>query len=316
MKIAAFPKAYLDQMSVDRTMTVFDWIEQARALPVDGLEMYSGFFWDTSAAAVERVGAALDAAGFEMPMLCASPDFTHPDPDVRQREFDTEVRMIEITRVLAGPGGSCRVLTGQAHPGVAVEQGLAWAVDAIERLIPIAAQHEVVLAIENHYKDGAWTYPEFAQRPELFLQVLDRIDERVWFGVQYDPSNALVAGADSADFLAQVVDRVVTMQASDRYLAGGTTLDDLRTADGTLGYSPDLRHGVIGKGLNDYDRIFTLLTEAGYDGWISIEDGVNGLDEMRQSAEFLQQARQRWFGGSTAVRVRTRDAAIAAARRG
>lgn len=311
MRIAAFPKAYLQAMAVERTKTVFEWIEQARVLPVEGLELYSGFFWDTSTAAVDRVGQALVTAGFEMPMLCASPDFTNPDADQRAREFDREVRMVEITRALAGPGGSCRVLTGQAHPGVGVEQGLDWATDAIERLIPIAAEHQVVLAIENHYKDGTWTYPEFAQRPELFRRVLDRITERVWFGVQYDPSNALVAGVDSADFLATVVDRVVTMQASDRYLAHGASLEGLRRADGTIGYSPDLRHGVIGSGLNDYDRIFSTLVAAGYDGWISIEDGVNGMAEMRQSADFLRQARTRWFGGSTGVSVRTRETAIA-----
>jgi sugar phosphate isomerase/epimerase len=102
------------------------------------------------------------------------------------------------------------------------------------------------------------------------------------------------------------------MQASDRFLASGTTLDDLRQADGTIGYSPALMHGVIGRGLNDYDRIFATLVGAGYDGWISIEDGVNGMDEMRQSAEFLRDARERWFGGSTAVRVRSRELALLA----
>jgi sugar phosphate isomerase/epimerase len=110
-----------------------------------------------------------------------------------------------------------------------------------------------------------------------------------------------------------VIDRVVTMQASDRFLEPGTTLDDLRQADGTIGYSPALKHGVIGQGLNDYDRIFTILVDAGYDGWISIEDGVNGLGELRASADFLRAARDRWFGGSTAVRVRNHEAAKQAA---
>jgi len=61
---------------------------------------------------------------------------------------------------------------------------------------------------------------------------------------------------------------------------------------------------VIGRGLNDYDRIFSILVEAGYDGWISIEDGVNGMDEMRDSVDFLLEARQKWFGGSIANSVR------------
>jgi len=37
MKIAAFPKCYIDRIAGDRTMSVFDWIEMARSLDADGL---------------------------------------------------------------------------------------------------------------------------------------------------------------------------------------------------------------------------------------------------------------------------------------
>jgi sugar phosphate isomerase/epimerase len=217
--------------------------------------------------------------------------------------------MMRITARLGGPGASTRVLSGQRHPGVSREQGLEWAADAIQWLIPIAGELDVTLAIENHYKDGSWQYPEFAQRADVFLDLIGRIEDRAHFGVQYDPSNAIVAGDDSADFLDLVLDRVVTMQASDRSLAPGGSLDDLRQSDGTLGYSPLLQHGVLGRGLNDYERIFSTLVGAGYDGWISIEDGVNGMGEMRESVEFLRNAREVYFGGSTAVRVRAHEAA-------
>jgi sugar phosphate isomerase/epimerase len=309
MRISVFPKAYIVPIAIDRTMTVFEWIDLARSLPADGLELHSGFFWDTSASAVDQVGDAVRAAGFEMPMLCASPDFTNPSAEQRAREFDLEVEMIGITARLGGPGATCRVLSGQGYPEVSIEQGLDWAADAILRLIPIAREQGVTLAIENHYKASTWKYPEFAQKKEVFLSLLDRIPEREFFGVQFDPSNAIVAGEDSADFLEVVIDRVVSMQASDRYLAPGADLELLRQADGTLGYSPSLMHGVIGKGLNDYDRIFSILVGAGYDGWISIEDGVNGMDEMRDSVEFLRESREKWFGGSTANTVRNLEAA-------
>ncbi len=314
MRISVFPKGDLDAIVVDHTMTVFDWITRARQLPIDGLELYSGMFDDTSKAFVDRVGDALVAADFEMPMLCASPDFTHPDADERKRQVDREAEMIGIASALGGPGASCRVLSGQRHPEVSVEAGLDYASEAILSLLPLARELDVTLAIENHYKDGFWAYPEFAQKSEVFLALLDRIDDRVNFGVQFDPSNAVVAGDDSADFLELVIDRVVTMQASDRSLAPGANLDDLRQSDGTLGYSPYLQHGVIGKGLNDYPRIFSILTEHGYDGWISIEDGVNGMGEMRESVEYIREARDRYFGGSTAISVRTQDAARANAK--
>jgi sugar phosphate isomerase/epimerase len=311
MRISVFPKGELDALVVDHTLTVFDWITMVRALPIEGVELYSGMFTDTSEAAVDRVGDALAAAGFAMPMLCASPDLAHPDPDVRARERDGEADMIRIAARLGGAGASCRVLSGQRHPGVEVEQGLDWVTESILELLPLARELGVTLAIENHYKDGFWRYPEFAQKSEVFLALLDRIEDRVSFGVQYDPSNAIVAGDDSADFLDLVIDRVVTMQASDRSLAPGASLDELRQSDGTLGYSPALQHGVIGRGLNDYPRIFTTLSRHGYDGWISIEDGVNGMADLRTSVEFLLDARDRYFEGSRAISVRHHDEARA-----
>ena len=159
----------------------------------------------------------------------------------------------------------------------------------------VAREEGVVLGLENHYKDGFWKYPEFAQKQDVFLELLATIPEREQLGVQFDPSNAIVAGDDPVELLRSVAGRVVSMHASDRYLADGASLDDLRQTDGTIGYSPDLRHGVTGQGLNDYDAIFSILAASGYQGWISIEDGMNGLDEMRESLEFLAAMASKYF---------------------
>jgi sugar phosphate isomerase/epimerase len=291
MKIAAFPKCYIDDIAMRRTMSIFDWILMARDLPCEGLELYEGFLWQTDAAYLDSMGDALARAGFAMPMLCCSPDFTNPDAAARARAFDHQVEMMRVTRRLGGPGATCRVLSGQRYPEVARADGVAWVVDAINRLIPIARELDIVLGLENHYKDGAWRYPEFAQKMDVFLEIVDAIPERAHFGVQFDPSNAIVAGDDPLVLLDRVKDRVVSMHASDRYLAEGATIGSLRQSDGSLGYSPNLRHGVTGKGLNDYPAIFSMLRSVGYDRWISIEDGMNGMDEMRESLEFLHRMR-------------------------
>ncbi|QDU96035.1 sugar phosphate isomerase/epimerase family protein [Lignipirellula cremea] len=287
-RISAFPKCYLEQIAGERSMSVFDWIEMARPLDADGLEMYDGFFTSLEADYLDQVGEAISAAGFLMPMLCCSPDFTNPDADARKRAIEREVAMIRVTHHLGGRGAVCRVLSGQRYPDVHREQGIAWVAQCIEQVLPVAREHGVILGLENHYKDGFWKHPEFAQKQEVFLELLAAIPEREFFGVQYDPSNAIVAGDDPLDLLRHVADRVVSMHASDRYLAEGTTLEELRQSDGTLGYSPDLRHGVTGQGLNDYDAIFSILAGHNYQGWISIEDGMNGLDEMAQSLAFLR----------------------------
>ena len=295
-RLSAFPKCWLEDIS-ERRMSVFDWIEQARGLPAAGLEMYEGFFESLEPDYLDSVGEAISGAGFAMPMLCCSPDFTNPDADARKRAVDKEVEMIRVTKRLGGDGAVCRVLSGQRYPEVDRAEGIGWCAEAIEQCLVVAREERIVLGIENHYKDGFWKYPEFAQKQDVFLELVGTIEEREWFGVQYDPSNAIVAGDDPIELLRAVAPRVVSMHASDRYLAEGATLEDLRQGDGTIGYSPDLRHGVTGRGLNDYDTIFSILAEQGYAGWISIEDGMNGMDEMRESLEFLAQMAEKYFGG-------------------
>ena len=71
------------------------------------------------------------------------------------------------------------------------------------------------------------------------------------------------------------------MHASDRFLVPGTTLAEIQLQDGTVGYPDKLKHGETGQGANDYDAIFRILRSVNFTGWISVEDGMNGLDELR-----------------------------------
>lgn len=276
-------------------MTVFEWIELAEDLPAEGLEMYDGFFTSTEDDYIDEVAAAVHKAGFVVPMLCCSPDFTNPEASQREAAVQRQLDMIRVAHRLGGEGTVCRVLSGQRYPEVEREQGIQWVRECIDQLLPTARELGIILGLENHYKDGFWKYPEFAQKQDVFLELLNAIPETDFFGVQYDPSNAIVAGDDPIELLRAVAPRVVSMHASDRYLEPGATLESLKQSDGTLGYSSALRHGVTGKGLNDYDAIFSILASHNYTGWISIEDGMNGMDEMRESLEFLHSMVEKYF---------------------
>jgi sugar phosphate isomerase/epimerase len=283
-KLAAFPKCFLDELCVHKSMTLLDWIELAATLKVDGLEFFSGFFGEDPElpfAAKER----LTEHGLEMPMLCCSPDFTQPDQALLRREIDREIAMIELTAFFSGR--YCRVLSGQRRPEIAVKDGVRQVVSVIRELLPVAAQHQVILTMENHYKDNYWQYPEFAQRMAVFGEIVDQI-ESPWFGINYDPSNTILAGEDPLELLERFKHRVVSMHASDRFLKYGT-VEDLRREEDSTGYAARLAHGIIGQGMNDYDKIFSTLQAAGFQSWISIEDGLNGMEELRQSVRFLRE---------------------------
>ena len=282
-KLAAFPKGFMDDLCVHRTMSLAQWIDLAATLGVDGLEFYVGFLEDDPAF-LKNTKSALDKHGLAMPMLCCSPDFTQPDPALLQAEIDREKRMIELTSFFGGR--FCRVLSGQRRAGLSRAEGVAQVVRVIKSILPFSEKHGVVLTMENHYKDNYWQFPEFAQKMDVFAEIVDQIDSP-WFGVNYDPSNAFLAGDDPVALLDRVKHRVVSMHASDRYLKSGT-LEDLRKEEDSVGYASRLAHGVIGKGLNNYDAIFSTLNSVGFRGWISIEDGMNGMDDLRESVTFLK----------------------------
>ena len=295
-RISVFPKCWFDDF-VAGTRDYLSWIREAPPLGGEGIEHYDGFFRSFDPADVDPVVAALAETGQPTSHVCFSPDFTHPDPVERARQVERQKAAIDLTLRLGGR--YCRTLSGQRYPGMSRTDGIARTLDGLSRSIEYAERRGVVLCMENHYKDGTWRFPEFAQPEDIFLEIVGRIDSPA-FGVQFDPSNATVGGFDPVEFLEKVKDRVVSMHASDRYLAPGATLDDLRTGDGATGYAAALKHGETGQGMNDYDAIFRILAAAGFDGWISIEDGMNGLDEIARSAEFLKGKRAQYFGAPAA----------------
>ena len=283
-KIAAFPKAYMDDLCVTGAMSLREWIDMGATLGIDGLEFYPGFIDLQSPREWAAVRRAAEDHGMVVPMLCCSPDFTHPDESFRREQIDKERRWIDMAAELGA--SYCRVLSGQRRPEVSRDEGLKFAAECIEACLPHAAECGITLNLENHYKDGYWEHPEFAQKMDVFLDLVGRIDASN-FGVNYDPSNTILAGEDPLELLRRVKQRVVTMHASDRYLAEGT-IEDLRREEDSLGYAKRLRHGTIGQGMNDYDAIFRELRSVGFDSWISIEDGVDGFEQLQQSVAFLK----------------------------
>lgn len=297
-QLAAFPKAFMNALCKDGTMTVSEWIELAVRLDIDGLEWYAGFLEMADEANWTKFRKQVEDHGKVIPMLCCSPDFTHPDAGFRHQEIEKQKRWIDMSYTLGA--SYCRVLSGQRRPELSIAQGVRLAAECIEACLPYAAEKGVTLILENHYKDDFWEFPEFAQKMDVFCQLVDSL-QHPYFGVNYDPSNAYLAGEDPLELLRRVSQRVVTMHASDRYLVEGTLEDLRREENGSAGYAKRLRHGEVGKGLNDYDAIFTELTRVGFDGWISIEDGIEGMDQLARSVTFLRRKMARYWPAAVPV---------------
>ena len=82
-------------------MTPRDWIEIGATLGVDGLEFFSGFL-ENDETFLRETKELLEKHGLEMPMMCCSPDFTEPDPELLEAQIAMERRMIDQRPITPG----------------------------------------------------------------------------------------------------------------------------------------------------------------------------------------------------------------------
>ena len=121
----------------------------------------------------------------------------------------------------------------------------------------------VWVAYEDHYKDYFWERPDFSQRGEIFLEIVNRLRDTS-FKINFDFGNPVMIGEDSIALLRPVVDRVVNVHCSDRFQG-------------------EYPHQIAGKGSVNFPAGFRILHEAGYDGWLSSEyNGNQGLEGLKQ----------------------------------
>lgn len=190
--------------------------------------------------------------GVDLVALSIHQDFVDPSRAVRKAQVRHTLKCIEIAHALGIP--CIRLNSGRWNTiasfddlmkargvepvlkGVREEDGFRWCQECIEECLPLAAEHGVMLALENHWG--------LTRTPEGLLRVLDSV-RSPWLGALMDTGNFL---EDPYDKLAAIAPRTVYVQAKT-YPGGGEW------------YTLDL----------DYRRIAGILRAAGYTGYVALE---------------------------------------------
>jgi sugar phosphate isomerase/epimerase len=230
------------------------------------------FVPERSPAALRALRGDIEAEGTRVVMVTSYPDFTHPDPAQRERELGMEQEVVAVAAALGAE--LVRVTAGQAHPETGREEGIIWASEGLRRLTETTRGSGVRLAYENHAKPGAWQYTDFSQPPDIFLEIARRTAD-VGLGVNFDTGNAAAFADDPVWLLNQVIARVVSVHASDTAVRG------------------QLRHVLLGTGVTPFAALFDRLAQAGWDGWICMEEAsYSGRSGVEAAARFVRKAWQ------------------------
>ena len=267
MKISCLPVSLFDTIC-SGGMSVPQWAREAKAIGFDGFDISSMFIQNHTPAYLRPLGEAIAETGMPIAMMTTYPDFTHPDPVQRRREQDYLARDIAVASQLGVE--HVRVLAGQAHPEMGVDEGVDLAIQGLHRAAEVADAYGVRLVYEDHAKPGAWDYIDFSYPPELFLRIAQGVRDTS-VGINYDTGNITAAGGDTLAVLEQVIDRVVTVHVSDMAEKG------------------TFRPVAIGTGAVPNREIFRRLKQFGFDGWLCIEEcSGQGLAGIAQAYRFVR----------------------------
>jgi sugar phosphate isomerase/epimerase len=267
MRLSCLPVSFFSDILAGR-MSLAQWAALGQAVGLDAIDLSILFIPDRSPATAARLRREIEQTGLRVAMVTSYPDFTHPDAAQRERELEQALNTVAVAQALGAE--LLRVTAGQAHPETPRDRGIAWAATGLARLTELARGSGVTLVYENHAKPGAWTYTDFSQPPEIFLEIVRRT-AAAGLGVNFDTGNATAFAPDPCALLAQVLERVVSVHAADTAVHG------------------ELKPVLLGTGRTPFAALFRQLRQHGFDGWVCMEEAaMQGPAGVAAAAQFVR----------------------------
>jgi len=229
-----------------------EYIEMAWRDGFDGVEVLVNHVESRSRSYLRSIRRLSLEYGMPVYALAIHNNFVKPDPAEREAQVRYVSEWLEaayemgasIVRINSGRWGTVKSFDelmarrGVEPPieGYTEDDAVEWVVDCIYRCLDKAEELGVTLGLENHW--GLTT------RAETMLKILRRVNSR-YFGAIMDTGNFLY---DTYRELEAIAPYTVMVHAKT-YFGGG------------VWYTLDI----------DYDRVFKILRDAGFKGWISLE---------------------------------------------
>jgi len=263
MKIAMSSWSY-HPLIQSKQMDQLAWVKLCKELGLDGVELLDIHFPNLGREYVMSLKKLITDSGLEVPMCSVSSDFGKPDQAARDESEKLVESWIKVAnwfgarmlRVLAGwPGG-------RDPAKYESEREKLWP-EMIERLSRLARKAEdtgVILVLENHNHLG------FTKNVDDLLRIISQVQSD-WVRVCLDTGDYLVDTAETNGFPALEKAMVYAMIIHAKV------------------YEVD-EQGKDKK--QDWDKIFKILDDAVYDGYLSIEyEGKDPKNDVPKAAQFF-----------------------------
>ena len=242
-----FGEVYPGQQKPGKEMSVYDFLDRAKALGVDGVSLESCFFPGYDEGFFKDLKAKLDAYKFDRVYT-----WGHPDGMERGKSpeaYDDMIKNIPYAKLIGADVmrvvGSSLMFRHEPH-GPQVEALGKQFKDAMK----VADEYGIKLAVENHID---YTGDEI-------MQIIEIVDNKN-FGVNFDTGN----------FLRLLDDPVAAMEKLAPYTFA-THIKDLMPNPAAKPTDWFFFSGVpVGRGMIDNKKLAELLKKANYQGFLAVE---------------------------------------------
>jgi len=236
----------LHRTFVEKEWTLTDLVSYVEDSGAAGIDFHIRFLGAAESAA-ERIQEAMARSALALTGLSLSTNFNQDDAAEYRAQLDTAAEWLEVAGAIGAPvsrvfGGH---LKDRSNPD-AVQVGMKRVVDALTELAPIAAEHRVVLALENH---GG--LPCSGEEQAAVIEAVASPNCR--------------ATLDVGNYMQYPQTPEKGIRAAVRHCAYVHAKDFRRRPDGSLEAT------TIGQGDVDLPACLRLIKAAGYDGFVALE---------------------------------------------
>ncbi len=267
MKVSCLPVSLFSDICAKR-MSLKEWAKVSKECGLDAIDISMVFLENHTPVYLKSVKKDMEDEGVMIKMATTYPDFTHPCEIQRERELDYLARDVAVCSALGIQ--YLRVLAGQAHPQTKRQDGINWAVEYLKKAACFGEKYGVELLYEDHAKPGAWDFIDFSHPTDIFLEICEGIKD-TGLGINFDTGNIVAYGDDPIEVLTQIIDKVVTIHVSD-----------------TVDYGV-FKPVEIGSGVVPNDKLFAMLKQKGFDGWLCIEEASgNGVEGIKRAVDYVR----------------------------
>lgn len=242
--------------------TVTEAVERIASVGYEGVELLADtphlYADSVTQSDLDHLKGVLDSTGLKVANINANtavgyygrdfweplfePSLSHPDGSLRRWRIDYTKKCIDIAQKLSSPCVS--VTSGKSVPGCLPDRSLDFLRDSLSEILRYAEERSIRIGIE--YEPGL-----LVERCEELATLIDRMPSPA-LGANLDLGHSHVLGEDPRTVMETLDGRIFHIH-----------VEDIR---GRKHY-----HLIPGEGEVDFELLFRLLAEHGYDGFSTVE---------------------------------------------